>query len=274
MNLEDLAQASEHFKALLLPLRPDILEIKESDAGNVTGLATWLKITHYVVTPDTLELHMYEIWYVCSVAKKYGFDPFAPKAREWFDEWYNHQPHVKHFNFRDYEQLILPTAIFDHAVGFSHATKYLAYRSNGVITEVKPADFRAENAGNISSDPTVLVQINAARNRLTTVLHRALYAPISDLLVGNSCRCAPFLLFSYEKGLANTGCWPLHPALEKMSMNTVLDNLGKYSQVPVQTCGKEKCGVDFLSIVEKAVKDIEAQFAGLCLGECNDIMYE
>jgi hypothetical protein len=266
VDRDTLRAASAHFSTLLEEDQ-DLIEIHEEDAGNVTGLTTWFKIAHYVVTADLYELHLYEIWYVCSVAEKYGFDPQAQKAKEWFDGWYNHQPSVKHFNFRDYEQLMLPTFFFDHAVGFAHTTKYLAYRSNGPISEAQPEDFRAENASDIYTSPTVMTQLNAARSRLTTVLHRALYAPINTLLTDSSCKCAPFILFSYEKALADTGCWPLHPALEKMSIKAVLEALANFRQMPVQTCGRKDCNMDLRSVVENAIRDIDSQFAGLCIGE-------
>lgn len=270
VDFATLAGGSDRFNTILEQQSGPVqlIEINENDAGNVTALAVWLKIIHYIVTADTYELHLYEVWYVCSVAEKYGFDTTAENAQNWFNSWYNHQPKVKHFNFRDYEQLLYPTLVFNHAIGFAHTTKYLAYRSNGIISEVQPEDFRADNADDIYTSPEVLVQLNAARDRLTTVLHRALYAPISKLLNDNSCNCAPYLLYSYEKGLANTGCWPLHPALQKMSMKAVLEALSQFGQVPMHTCGKEKCSMDLLGNVEKAIKDIEGQFAGLCIGEC------
>jgi hypothetical protein len=270
VDLATLA-SSELFNKMLEQESDDVsfIEVHENDAGNVTGLATWLKIIHYIITEDTYELHLFEVWYICSVAMKYGFDTGADKAREWFDGWYNHQPSVKHFNYRDYEQLVYPTWVFDHAVGFAHTTKYLAYRSNGPISEEKPENFRADNAADVYTSPEVMRQLNAARNRLTTVHHRTLYAPIDTLIRETNCNCAPFVLFSYVKGLTTTGYWPLHSALEKNSMKAVVEELKNFTISPVGlTCGRQACTMDMARVVEVAINDIEGQFAGLCLGEC------
>jgi hypothetical protein len=75
----------------LLEEDPDLIEIHEEVAGNVTGLTTWFRIAHYVVTAELYKLHLYENSDVCSVAEKYGFDSQAQKAKEWFDGWYHHR---------------------------------------------------------------------------------------------------------------------------------------------------------------------------------------
>lgn len=266
VDLDTLAEASPHFSGLL-ESRPEVVEIQEDDAGNVIGLLAWLKIIHYVVTKDMYHLHLYEVWHVCLIAKKYGFDTYAEKAREWFNDWWNAQPGIKHFTFREYEQLLLPCTTFDHAPGFAQTSKYLAYRSNGPIAEAQPGDFRPDPVAGIATHPAVMIQINAARSRLITVLHRALYAPINALLKENNCNCAPFILYAYQRGLTDTGCWPLHPALDKMSVKAALEDLSRFVNMPMQTCHKDKCNLDLLAIVEKAIKDLEGQFAGLCLGE-------
>lgn len=45
------------------------------------------------------------------------------------------------FDFKDYQSLLFPCHSFDYAEGFQQATRYLAYRAQGHITEKKPDGF-------------------------------------------------------------------------------------------------------------------------------------
>lgn len=123
-------------------------------------------------------------------------------------------------------------------------------------------------------------QINSAKGRLKTILHRELYNPIEALLESN-CECKANTLFAYEKALYNTRAWPLEKAFLRESVNGLLRRLESFawttaagdlardvsatkSTVSVTNC--TSCQQDFARVVREAVKTTREYFDGLCLG--------
>ena len=113
----------------------------------------------------------------------------------------------------------------------------------------------------------MIEQINAAKGRLRTILHAALFKPVERLLKA-SCKCKAETLFGYIKALHDTQVWPLDPVWPKMQVNDILDSLEDFSYEPaVSTCSW--CIQDYTGMVEDAVRNTRKYFDGLCL-DCMD----
>jgi hypothetical protein len=119
-------------------------------------------------------------------------------------------------------------------------------------------------------------QLNSAKGRLRTILHRELYEPIDELLVCHSdfdkYDRHPNVLFAYELALKRTGAWPIESKMISVSANQTMDNLGKVEVPPGETDSKEGCHLckfDFKAAVEGAISETKGYFDGLCL-DCMD----
>ena len=113
-------------------------------------------------------------------------------------------------------------------------------------------------------------QLNAAKGRLKTILHRSLYAPIDGLLKHARCRDKQNVLYAYEKSLSISGAWPLEAGFLNNSVDRVLKMLdgfpGPKAFLP-QTCGAKYCSFSFEQVVGKAREECKRYFDGLCLGK-------
>jgi len=81
------------------------------------------------------------------------------------------------------------------------------------------------------------------------------------------CDCRATVLYAYEKGLANTGAWPLETSFVGNSVNGILDLLMSFaSRTTPSTCGLPYCTFSFASVVARAREECKESFDGLCLG--------
>lgn len=107
-------------------------------------------------------------------------------------------------------------------------------------------------------------QLNAAKGRLRTVLHRGLYRPIEPLFKDASCLCRKETLYDYQSALHATGVWPLEELFIKTPMDQILSRLSMFKYVRTgaqcRTCGK-----DYEMAVRLARRNTESYFEGLCL---------
>lgn len=111
-----------------------------------------------------------------------------------------------------------------------------------------------------------LEQVNAAKGRLKTILHRELYNPIDKLLKHDKCDCKEKVLYAYEKALTDTGAWPLETAYVRQSMYGILRKLRSFPDGKEPTSrGHAYCSFNFASTVENAVSETSNYFDGLCL---------
>lgn len=114
----------------------------------------------------------------------------------------------------------------------------------------------------------ILEQMNAAKGRLRTELHRMTFEPIRHLL-NATCHCKEKTLFQYVKALHSTGVWPLDPVWPKNSVNDILTRLNKFSyKPPPNACGKF-CQRNYEKDVGQAISHVREYFDGLCL-DCMD----
>ena len=152
------------FQADGQPTAAEKLDLHNDQPG---AIEVWLKILHASDVHSTLAAtSIKRLWDVLATAFKYGFDPNMAGAKAWFGAWYVCCPPMssfwrlmltrsrscvrydlkkssagRYFDYQDYQSLLFPLHTFDHAEGFQQATKYLADRSTGHITERKPDGF-------------------------------------------------------------------------------------------------------------------------------------
>ena len=115
-------------------------------------------------------------------------------------------------------------------------------------------------------------QLNAARGRLKTILHRSLYSPIGKLLNEATCSSKEKVEYGYQKSLFRVGVWPLEMKYMHYSMHTILEKLEEFPgpDAPVvETCKGTRCCCAFNAsdTVRSAVSACRDYFDGLCLGE-------
>lgn len=118
----------------------------------------------------------------------------------------------------------------------------------------------------------MIEQLNAAKGRLKTILHRELYGPIDELLGGSNCSCRAAVLYDYEKSLARTGAWPLETAFVHKSMDDIMTRLNTFTARKVEKpepCGPDCCSFNFEQVVSKATSEVKKYFDGSCL-KCMD----
>ncbi|TKA69161.1 hypothetical protein B0A55_08961 [Friedmanniomyces simplex] len=275
----------------------DTLEIHTAHA---TALTLWLKISHSVADTDASTTHhitLTDVWHMLAVARKYGFHTRSAGAKAWFASWYavHSQPppppppqqqqqqqgqgqgRGTPLDYRAHQKLLLPCYAFDHAGGFRAATRYLVYRSMGAIQDRQPAGFFEEKqeeaeeqgGGVMGLDPEILAQLNAAKARLKTVLHRGLYRPVEALVRHGDCRCRGEVLWAYENLLTRQGCWPLETAWGG-GATSVEAFLRRLERIPAKvaqprTCGGRVCTFGFGDVVARVRVDVMGLFDGLCL---------
>jgi hypothetical protein len=185
----------------------------------------------------------------------------------------------KYFDFKDYQSLLFPCYSFEYAEGFQHATRYLAYRAQGHITERKPDGFKADvlrldqiimrmypGSGVWDDADRSTEQLNAAKGRLKTILHRNLYHPIERLLSQAKCECKAEALYAYELALHNTGAWPLESAFLANTVHDILNMLNRFDSKHLPQMCRE-CDLDYKDTVTHAVAETRNYFDGLCLGK-------
>ncbi|KAK5684628.1 hypothetical protein LTR17_027177 [Elasticomyces elasticus] len=234
----------------------------ELHEDNALAITVWLKIIHDVVDDTTYQLSLDDVWYMLAAAQKYGFSTRSPAAKLWFEKWYDTDPN---FDFKEHQMMLLPLHSFDHAVGFRVASKYIVYRATGNIFDRRPSAF--EN-GTLGLDPNIINQLNGAKARLKTVLHRDLYKPIDGLLRFAKCQCKAEVLFAYEHMLTRHNVWPLETAFVNQSVDGILRKLELVPSGMRQprTCGTRLCSFDFGYTIAVVRAEMKKLFDGLCLG--------
>ena len=188
--------------------------------------------------------------------------------------------------YQDHQELLFPRHTFDHANGFASATKYPVYNASGHIPSANRMASKwiicvlirmsyvsgtcYYSFTTLRDNIICLEQLNAARGRLKTILHRGLYRPIDELLRLATCGSKADVLYGYEEALTETGAWPLETAYLRQSINDILSKLDDFTDPTVSIsleCTCSHCRFGFCDVVSKAVFDTRAYFDGLRLGK-------
>ncbi|KAL8678703.1 MAG: hypothetical protein Q9186_004978 [Xanthomendoza sp. 1 TL-2023] len=265
-----LAESSEYFTILLRTTN-----FKEAhkpavklEDDSVASMEIWFQIVHGVKV--TYDVGLGEVWHLAAAGKKYRMN--MTELSPWFATWYDRQDIDKWYHnalqenllstLPDPRLLLYPCYTFDHAKGFLRITRFCAYRDVGHIQEV-----RATRHYDLHLPPRVMQQLNAARGRLRTIVHRDLYVANEELLKA-SCKCKAETLFGYEKRLTDIEVWPIEKVFQKSSMATTIDRLAKFSYEPHSSACRD-CRKDYKALVQVAREKTKRYFDGLCL-DCLD----
>ncbi|KAL9035904.1 MAG: hypothetical protein Q9180_004601 [Flavoplaca navasiana] len=231
----------------------------------IAYMKIWLQTLHNVQQDYNVPIEA--LWHLAKMADFYVFDFL--KLKDWFAAWYQRQPidtWYKQYHTAELPNprwLLYPCWAFDHPQGFMKATSFCAYAYSHHVSEVNPTKFH-----DLHLPARVIQQLNAAKGRLRTVLHRNLYGP-NDRLLKATCTCKEKTLWGYEKALTNCGAWPLERVAQSDSMREILSCLDGFSyELPPDACAG--CtALDYEQVVEGAGTKVTSYFGGLCL-DCMD----
>lgn len=139
----DVLIAIPYFKRLLTQgfreSKQDVVELKEDDPR---AWKLWLEILHRSLERSSYDAQIITVWHVLRIAEKYGISPTRKDAQEWFDRWFVKQSGDGLFTENESIcEVLFPCHAFDHALGFSTSTMWLAYHSAGHIVERRPEGF-------------------------------------------------------------------------------------------------------------------------------------
>ncbi|KAG2412945.1 hypothetical protein HFD88_010504 [Aspergillus terreus] len=194
----------------------------------------------------------------------------------WFDLQQKKDERGEYDDLDDNEfekRLLYPCFKFDCAVGFQTITKQLVYDVDGHIEERNPT-----HVFQMHLPARVIQQLNAARGRLRAILHRDLFDQIKLIVDYDSCACKALTVYHYEHELRRIGVWPLEETAWKLSINTMLERLGRFDEERMRKriagdVGEKRlcrlCNQSWGQVVKKAADVVRKYFDGLCL-DCMD----
>ena len=114
-------------------------ELRDDDPG---AWRLWLEMVHGRLDEKSYCAQILTVWHVLRIADKYAIDPTCADAGKWFDQWFFTQSAEGIFTNNDnIRQILFPCIAFDHALGFTTSTLWLAYNYAGHITEKRPKEF-------------------------------------------------------------------------------------------------------------------------------------
>lgn len=277
VSREVLGGKSPVFKKLLMS---NFAEAKKGtvtlEGDKVTSMDIWFRILHALRIDDVQSVPLEEMWSMVAACDKYDLN--IRDLKEWFAEWYEKKGRT-HLNQRD---LLYPCWIFDRAKGFAAATRLLAYGCTGHVTESNPTKHRELHLPSrvirehrcgylilyVLSNSSHAEQLNAAKGRLRTVLHRELFEPNEELLKAN-CRCKEKTLYGYEKELYRIKVWRLERVAQRNSIRAILDCLDCFSYAAPAGACSTFCQNNYKAIVAIGQELTRDYFDGLCL-DCMD----
>lgn len=243
------------------------------------SMEIWLRAFHGSLDGLPLEsVTIEETWHLVATADKYCFS--LEELSTWFRQWFDLQQKMdergEYDDLDDNEfekRLLYPCFKFDCAAGFQTITKQLVYDVDGHIEERNPT-----HVLQMHLPARVIQQLNAARGRLRAILHRDLFERIKAIVDCDSCACKALTVYHYEHELRRIGIWPLEETAWKLSINTLLERLGRFDEERMRKriaegLGEKRlcrlCNQSWGQVVKKAANVVRKYFDGLCL-DCMD----
>lgn len=251
----------------------------------IKGMEVMLGSIHGVdIEPDSVSVA--DVWYTIKACNKYLLD--SKKLMGWFARWIKCIDEKRPEIWEDLDlnrQLLFPCHFFDHAKAFQLISKRLVYTTPGHIKEMAPTDspsfepmhmpaivmrkfasltYLRPNDANSQKE-----QLNAARERLRTILQRSLFEDVNSIIDHARCDCAAQTFFSYMRDLHKIGIKPLDSEIYKNCVRDILNRLASFKEdnmankPSVQRC--EECFHWWKWIVDHAIGQVESYFDGLCL---------
>ncbi|KAF4228820.1 hypothetical protein CNMCM8980_005580 [Aspergillus fumigatiaffinis] len=246
----------------------------------VRSMELWLRVFHSAI--DALpkqSISVEEVWHAIMAGDKYGFDLQVLKS--WFIAWYKEMKNERGKKFFNEfaPRLLFPCYAFDYAVGFQELTKFITYNEPRHIMEVNPTHHLQMHLR-----PRIIQQLNAAKGRLRTILHQALFKRVNEIIDRATCDCKEQTIFDFLKELRRIDVSPLDLSSNKASVAQMLARLRQYDETKtrshalsstdtsVNQSRQSWCSVFWLdgkTIVRQAIARVSGYFDGLCL-DCMD----
>ncbi|KAF2845779.1 hypothetical protein T440DRAFT_543464 [Plenodomus tracheiphilus IPT5] len=240
------------------------------EGENRDGLLVVLSHLHGLTDERMAELGLHEIsvlgvWYAIAYQERDQRDSAKEKLKSWFEQWFAASVTTVELNIDTARALALPCQLFDHAVGFAHVTKWLAYNHIGHVKEFPPKGFKGSKGLNISPGEFV-GPVNHARGGLKTSLHKSLYKKCGHLLHygTDACSCWDATVGQYFRALTKIDVFPVEDVLSYSSVQQIINRLGRFEYTHKTDCIRCR-QLDWESVVLKAKANTENYFDGLCL---------
>lgn len=139
VSLEALHKIS-YFRRTL-PLDRAAQRTSELRGDDPRAWKLWLEMVHGCLDAQSYYAQIPTVWHVLRIADKYAINPTCADAGRWFDGWFFAQSADGIFTDNDnVRQILFPCHAFDHALGFTTSTTWLAYNCAGHITEKRPKE--------------------------------------------------------------------------------------------------------------------------------------
>ncbi|KAK2760267.1 hypothetical protein FQN54_002335 [Arachnomyces sp. PD_36] len=194
---------------------------------NIKGMEVWFRAFHNTLSalPNS-SISILDIWHIIEESDKY--DLKREHLQKWFMNWVYEMIQKSEYpedRIKLSRQLLFPTYSFNYAAGFQNLTKYLVYNYKSHISEINPGAL-----SKMHLPSRVIQQLNAARGRLRTILHKRLFSRVAVTLERASCTCKEHTIFAYLRELQRIGVWPLEDSLSKYSIQQVLDRIPNFDE--------------------------------------------
>ncbi|KAF7174156.1 hypothetical protein CNMCM6106_008289 [Aspergillus hiratsukae] len=262
---------------------------KETDVGlsgdTVRSMELWLRAFHS--TTDALpvqSISVEEVWHTIMAGDKYGFD--FQRLKSWFVAWYKwmRTENGEEKFFEEFgPQLLFPCYAFNYAVGFQDLTRFITYNESRHIIEINPTHHRQMHLRSLIIRKSLAVfamwfvrrnHLNAAKDRLRTRLHQALFTRVNEIIDEATCACKEKTVFDFLKELRRIRVSPLDSSSTKASIAEMLDRLQQFNAVNTRahtsvSQSRQRlclhCRLNGKVIVEEAIERVSKYFDGLCL---------
>jgi hypothetical protein len=119
----------------------------KEDGNNKEGTLVWLAHLHNLPQERMDELGLFdvslvEVWHAISAWDFHMDGKIKENLRPWFNDWYERNMSKVELTVPTAQALAYPCYVFDHAIGYARATKYLAYEHIGHVKERPPKGFK------------------------------------------------------------------------------------------------------------------------------------
>jgi hypothetical protein len=240
---------------------------------NTSAMTVFLRVIHHAGIDGTLAVGHEVTWLLAKICDKYNVS--IALFEKWFVKWYLGKG--ASISEIPANELLFPCWKFNYAKGFMNATGKCVYTMKGHIMEENPTQHRELHMpqrvtrklkisrilfrASTYSKPE---QMNAAKGRLRTILHRELFRPIKDFYSYNSCSCRVLTEYKYHQALYRIKVWPLEDSWLSNSPNVVLNRLDNFHlRLPSNDCNW--CNQNYDGLIQAAKRITQEYFDGLCL---------
>ncbi|KAJ4294427.1 hypothetical protein N0V90_008117 [Kalmusia sp. IMI 367209] len=241
----------------------------EKEGEHKEGALVWLAHLHNLSQTRMGELGLHNVsitavWHAIRMWRYYEKEEDVKALQEWFNKWYDTAIANTQLNLDAARSLALPCQVFDHAVGFARANKYLAYHNIGRIKECHP---KGVNIRALHLAPNDFIgPSNHARGGLKTTLHKMIWKKANNILRFDTekCNCWDATIGQYLAALVQVDAFPIEDVVKRSSINEIVERLKQFQFDYSPTCRRCR-SIDFVYVVKMTIQAAENYFDGLCL---------